>query len=70
LLTNDGLGLNDGQRTTPIGPSSLQENPEQSIPVLDARALISTAENLELMTDGDVLEDQRFAGAKRPSDQV
>jgi hypothetical protein len=32
--------------------------------------IMESAEDLEPVTNGDVLEDERFAGAKRSPDQV
>ena len=65
-----GFRLDDDQRTPPAFPDTSQENPDHAVTVLQRRALPAAAENLELVTEGDVLEDQRFAIAKRSSDQV
>ena len=65
-----GFGLDDHQRTPPALPDTSQENPDHVVTVLQRRALPAAAEDLELMTKGDVLEDQRLARAERSSDQV
>jgi hypothetical protein len=51
-------------------PDAAQKNPDHAIAVLQRRALSPAAENLEVVAESDVLEDQRFAGAERSSDQV
>jgi hypothetical protein len=51
-------------------PDTAKENPDHAVPILERRALSSSAEHLELMAEGNVFEDQRFAGAERSSDQM
>lgn len=70
MPSDHGFGLDDDERTPPALPDTSQENPDHAVAVLQRRALSPTAEDLKLMAEGDVLEDQRFATAKRSSNQV
>jgi hypothetical protein len=64
MPTDHGLKLDDNQRIPPALPDTAQKNPDHAVAVLRRRAFSRRAENLELMTEGDALEDQRFASAK------
>ena len=68
--SDHGFRLDDDQRLPPALPDTAQENPDQSVTVLRRRALASTADHLELVTEREAFEDQGFAGAKRSMDQV
>ena len=68
--SDHSFGLDHDERTPPALPDTSQENPDHAVAVLQRRAFPAAAENLELMPEGDVFEDQRFATAKRPSNQV
>jgi hypothetical protein len=70
LTSDHGIGLDDDERTPAALPDTAQENPDHTVAAFWHRALAPTAENLELMAEGDVFEDQEFASAKRSSDQV
>ena len=61
MPSDHGFGLDDDQRLPPALPDTAEENPDQSVTVLQRRALLATAEHLELVTESDVLEDERFA---------
>jgi hypothetical protein len=65
-----GLGLDDGQGAAPAWPQPSQENPDQSVLIVQARTLPRAIENLELMTESDDLEDKGLPGSKSSSDQV
>ena len=56
--SDHGFGLDDDKRTPPALPDTAQENPDYSVPVFQRRVPTSTAEDLKLMAEGDVLEDQ------------
>jgi hypothetical protein len=68
--SDHGFGLDDDKRVPPALPDTTEENPDHAVAVVQCRAFAPTAQNLELMAEGDVLEDQRFASAKRSSNQV
>jgi hypothetical protein len=63
-----GFGLDDGKRTPPALPDAAEENADHSVLILELRTLSPAAESLELVAEGDVLEDQCLAIAKRTSD--
>ena len=65
-----GFGLDDDEGTPPALPGTPQENPDHAIAVLGRRMLAATAQQLKLVTKGDVLEDQQPAAAKRSPDQM
>lgn len=65
-----GFGLDDQERRPLALRDAAEENPDHSVPILQRRALPATAEHLELVAEGNVLEDQRFASADRSSNQV
>jgi hypothetical protein len=68
--SDHGFGLDDDKRLPPALPDAAKEHPDHAVLVLQRRALSPTVQHLELVTEGNVFEDQRFAGAKRASDQV
>jgi hypothetical protein len=65
-----GFGLDDHQRLPLALSDTSQENPDHAVAVLQRRSISATAEDLELMAEGDVLEDQRLPGPKWSSDEL
>jgi hypothetical protein len=70
MPANHRIGLHDDQRSFPIGQQSSQENPDGSVTILQAWAFLLAAENLELVTESDILQNQRSAGLKDRSNQA
>jgi hypothetical protein len=62
--SDHGFGLDDHQRTPPALPDAVEKNPDHAVLVLQRRSLSTAAKDLELVTEGDVLEDQCLAKAK------
>jgi len=56
---NDCVRLDDEQGTTPIGPAFPEKNPKDPIPILQSRPPASSIQDLELMAQGQVLQDER-----------
>jgi hypothetical protein len=48
----------------PIGPKPAKQNPSDSIPNLQERALLAATKYPKLMAEGDVLQDERTTGSK------
>jgi hypothetical protein len=65
-----GFGLDEDQRISPVSPETAEENPECAVTVLQVGTLVTSAKDLELVAEGDVLENERLTGAKRASEQV
>jgi hypothetical protein len=66
----NGFRLDDHQRLPLALSDTSQENPDHAVAVLQRRAHSATAEDLELIVEGDVLEDQRLPGPKWSSDEL
>jgi hypothetical protein len=60
--SNDGIGLDDGQRRSPVGPESGEDDPKGSISIRQAGPLRIPLENMELMAKREVLEGQCAMG--------
>ena len=58
MPSDHGFGLDDDKRLPPALPGTAEEDPDHAVAVLQCRALPAAAENLELVTEGNVLEDQ------------
>ena len=58
MPSDHGFGLDDDERLPPALPDAAEENPDQSVTVLQRRTLSTAAKDLELVAQGDVLEDQ------------
>jgi hypothetical protein len=67
---NLGFRLDDGQRPAPVWPQMPKENPVQAVPILELRAFATTAEDLKLVTEGDILEGERCLRSKRLADEL
>lgn len=62
---DDGLGLDEGKRLSPVGPDSGQYDPQRSIPIGQGQSVGIPLQNIELMTQREVLEDQRPSRPER-----
>jgi hypothetical protein len=63
--SDDGFGLDQCQRLSPIGPVSQQENPEDSVPIGQARPFRVSFQDIELMTERKVFQGQCASGLQR-----
>ena len=70
MRPDHGFGLDDYQRLPSVLPDTAHENPDYAVASVWGRALVAAGEDLELLTEGDVLEDQRLSITKRSSEQV
>jgi hypothetical protein len=59
---DDGLGLDQCQRLSPIGPVSQQENPEGSVSIREAGLFGVSLEDFKLMTKRKVFQGQCAVG--------
>jgi len=60
---DDCLGLDDVERSAPLGSEPAEEIPEGSVTQLEARAAGIALPNRDLVAEGYVLEDQGFSRA-------
>jgi len=58
MPTDDRFGLDDDQRFAPASPDARQQDPEETICVLDRRTLPLSLENGQLLPQGKVLKRQ------------
>ena len=54
--SDDGLGLDEGQRLSPVGPDSGQNDPQGSVSVRQAGSFRVPLEDIELMAECEVLQ--------------
>jgi len=59
---NDGVRLDHDQPTSPVGPNSRQDDPQGSISIRQAGSFGIPLEDIELMTECEVLQDQCTVG--------
>jgi len=65
MPADDGLGLDQCQRLSPIGPVSQQENPEGSISIRQAGRFGVSFEDFKLMSKRKVFQGQCASGLQR-----
>jgi hypothetical protein len=63
--SDDGVGLDESERHSPVGPDPRQDHPEGSIPIRQARPFGIPLQDVELMSKREVLQDQRAVGLHR-----
>ena len=57
MPSDHGFGPDDDQRIPPALPDTTEEHPDHAFTILQRRALLATAQHLELVTEGDVFEE-------------
>jgi hypothetical protein len=60
---DEGFGLDEGKRLSPLGPDSGQNDPEGSVSVRQAGLSGAPMQKLDLMTQREVFQGQRPAGS-------
>jgi hypothetical protein len=63
MPADDGFGLDNGQVTPPVSPESAKEHPERAIGGSEPWPSRSPLQDLELVSQGEVLEGQMSTGA-------
>jgi hypothetical protein len=61
--------LRDDKRSPPVLRNAAEDNPDHAVLVVQRRAIPAADQDLELMAEGDALQDQCFAKLKWPLDQ-
>jgi hypothetical protein len=67
MPANDRLSLHEEQCPAPAFPEPLQHDPEQFVGSAKSRQRMLLFENPELLTQGQVFQEQITARAKEPS---
>jgi hypothetical protein len=60
--SDDGVGLDEGERLSPVGPETGQNNPKGSAPIGQAGPFGVPLQDIELMTKRKVFQDQCASG--------
>ena len=61
----NGLGLDQPQRFLPSRPESTQDDPEGTVPIPESRSLDLAFEDQDLLTQGQVFQQQIVAGSEK-----
>jgi hypothetical protein len=62
LPLDDGLGLDNGQRLSPIGPNTREDDAQGSVSVRQAGPFSIALQDTELVAKNEVLQQQRAMG--------
>jgi len=62
---DDGFGLDYGQRILPVVLGSRQNDPQRSVSVRQLRSFDIPLEDIELMTECEVLQNESLVGFQR-----
>jgi hypothetical protein len=64
MPAHDGLGLHEDRGLSPVGPQAAKDDPEQAIGRLQARATGRADQHTQLVTQGEILEDEAATGSQ------
>jgi hypothetical protein len=59
---DDGVGLDHQDGVAPAAPESGQEHPQGAVPLLQFGTAATAVEDLDLMSQGEVLDDEELTG--------